>query len=417
MSRRTNWAGNVAFRAGALHAPTTVDELRRVVTRSRRLRPLGTGHSFSPVADGDGAQVTVARLPRARELDSDRQRVRVEAGATYGDLAAWLHARGWALGNMGSLPHISVGGAVATGTHGSGDRSGCLATSVSGMDLVTADGDLLRLDRGDPRFAGSVVALGALGVVVSLDLDVQPSYDVAQVVYEDLAPDALIGAVDRVLAAATSVSICTDWREPVRFRVWTKQRTDASEDAVLPETLGAVPADGPRHLIAGVSPEHCTEQLGRPGPWHERLPHFRAEFTPSAGDELQSEYLLPRHSAADALTAVAGVGPQLAGAAQVCEIRSVRGDDLWLDPAYGRDSVAVHATWVSDPERALPAVAVLERALQPYAARPHWGKVFSLSPEFVRSSYPRAADFRALARELDPAGTFRNEMLDRYLLD
>jgi xylitol oxidase len=431
-----------------VHRPSSVDELQKIVAASGRVRPLGTAHSFSPLADTEGDLVSVAGLPPTVEISADRRSVTVAAGVRYGELSARLHAEGLALHNLGSLPHISVAGACATGTHGSGVRNGNLATAVSAVEFVTADGRLVRLDRaGDAdTFPGAVVALGALGVVTALTLDVLPAYEVVQHVYDDLSYEEFAAHPEEILSGGYSVSLFTDWAGPRFTQVWRKRRVDepgaggpgvdgpsASGPSAGGPGVGGPSASGPgagrvesswhgarlagepRHPIAGMPVENCTEQLGVAGPWYARLPHFRLEFTPSSGDELQSEYAVPRAAAVDALDAVRRLGDRIAPVLHVSEIRAVAADELWLSPNYRRDSLAIHFTWVADASAVTPVVAEVERALAPYDARPHWGKVFGVPPETVWRCYERLPDFVALATAYDPAGKFRNEMLDRYL--
>jgi xylitol oxidase len=412
----TNWAGNITFGAARVHRPGTLDELQSVVAASDRVRALGSGHSFSPIADTTGDLVSVAGLPATVDVSPDRTTATVAAGMRYGEVAVALQAQGLALHNLGSLPHISVAGAVATGTHGSGPTLGSLSTAVVGLDLVTATGSVLRLDRTDARFPGAVVALGALGVVTAVTLAVQPTYDVAQTVYQDLPVRRLATGLEEILAAGTSVSLFTTWGRDVVDQVWVKRRTDDPRPALGPDWLDARAATEPLHPVAGMSPASCTEQLGVPGPWHQRLPHFRLDHTPSSGAELQTEYLVPRRHALDALDAVHGIAARVAAVLQVSELRTVAADDLWLSPAYQQDSLAIHFTWVDDPAAVAPVVAELEQGLAPFGARPHWGKVFTMPPATVQSRYPRLADFAALRRELDPDDVFGNAMVDEYLM-
>ncbi len=411
----TNWAGTVTFDPARVHRPASVDELRRLVTRSARIRPLGTGHSFSPLVDAPGDLVTVAGLPPVTDLDTTRDTVTVAAGVRYGELARYLHAAGYALANLASLPHISVAGAVATGTHGSGDRTGGLATAVAALRLVTADGDVVTVRRGEDGFAGMVVGLGGFGVVTELTLDVVPAYDVRQYVYENLPFAALDEHFADITGSAYSVSLFTDWAGPRMTQVWRKHRTDDGTGEPPRTWFGATLAGGSWHPIPGLPTEHCTEQLGRPGPWYARLPHFRLEHTPSSGDELQSEYLLPREHAVAALTALDGIRDRVTPVLQVSEVRTVAADELWLSPSYRRDTVAVHFTWIRDAQAVAPAMAAVEDALAPFAPRPHWGKLSGIDPATVRRSYPRWPDVVALLRRYDPAGKFRNDFLDRYL--
>jgi alditol oxidase len=412
-----NWAGNVTFGAERFHRPASLPELQRLVARSTRVRALGTGHSFNRLADTPGDLVCVAGLPRVIEIDTAGSAVTLSAGLTYSEAAVALQEAGRALPNLASLPHISVAGACATGTHGSGDGNGSLATAVSAVEMVTADGGLVTVSReADPgRFPGIVVALGALGIVTRLTLDTVPAFDIRQYVYDDLPAGQVMEHFDEIVSSAYSVSLFTGWRGPRIRQAWLKRRADAPDSGPPgPRWMGGRLADGPRHPVPGMSPAACTEQLGVPGPWHERLPHFRLEFTPSAGDELQSEYLLPRAHAADALAALQPVAGRLAPVVRTSEIRTIAADDLWLSPAYQRDSVAFHFTWIRDWTAVAPAVALVEERLAPLRARPHWGKLFGTSPEAVRGLYPRLDDFRRLMHRHDPAGKFRNDLLDRY---
>jgi xylitol oxidase len=405
-----NWSGNVTFAAKRVHRPSSVDELRRLVAATQRLRPLGTAHSFSRIADTDGEQVSVAGLPPEVAIDRDRGTATVAAGIRYGELVGALHEAGYGLPGLASLPHISVAGACATGTHGSGNRVGNLATAVSAVELVSADGSLVTLSRDDPRFAGAVVGLGAAGVVTRLTLDLVPAFEVAQYVYDRLPYEVLVERWQEVFAAAYSVSVFTTWTGPYADQVWLKHR----DPWRAPDSwLGARRADGPRHPIPGMSPVHCTEQLGVPGPWYARLPHFRLEFTPSSGEELQSEYLLPRGAAAEALAVIDQIRDRVAPVLQICELRTVAADELWLSPSYQRDTIAVHFTWIADAAAVTPVIAAVEERLAPLEPRPHWGKLSGIGPDVVRSRYPRWKDFVALTRELDPAGKFRNEFVDR----
>ncbi|GAA2080475.1 FAD-binding protein [Actinomadura alba] len=418
--RSTNWAGNVAFRADGVHRPASLREVQSLVARNGKVRALGSGHSFNDIADTPGALVSLAGLPPTLEIDAAAGTVTVGASVRYAELGRRLHEKGHALPNLASLPHISVAGSIATATHGSGDTNGNLATAVSALDMVTADGDLVSLTRsrdGD-RFHGAVVGLGALGIVVSVTLDITPSFDVRQHVYEGLPFEVLDQHFSDVVSRAYSVSLFTGWRDARIDQVWVKYRVDRPGERSADEEdwFGARPAGGPRHPVPGMSAVHCTEQLGMPGPWFERLPHFRPDFTPSSGAELQSEYLVPRRYAVDALHAVNGIRDRVAPVLQISEIRTIAADELWMSPSYGRDTVALHFTWIPDTGAVLPVISLLDERLAPFDARPHWGKLFTTPPEALRSRYPRLPDFHALVRHFDPGGTFTNDFLDRHLL-
>ncbi|MCU1678106.1 MAG: FAD-binding protein [Frankiales bacterium] len=404
----SNWSATVTFAPRRVLDPRSVDELRAAVAGARRCRALGSAHSFNLLADTTGDLIRVAGLPRELGIDPDARTVTVSAGTRYGELTGPLHDAGFALANLGSLPHISVAGAVATGTHGSGVGNGALSTAVRALDLVTADGDLVTLARGDDGFDGAVVALGGLGIVTRVTLDVVPTYEIEQVVYDDLPTDVLLEDFDGVMSSAYSVSVFTDWRAERSNQVWRKSLAGAASPA-LP---GAVRATGPRHPIASMSADSCTEQDGVAGPWHTRLPHFRLEFTPSSGEEIQTEYFVARADAVAALRALEPIAGRIAAVLQISELRTVAADELWLSMAHGRDSVALHFTWVKDADAVGPVVAAIEAALAPFGARPHWGKVFATSADDLARRYPRYDDFHALLASYDPEGKFRNAFLD-----
>jgi len=412
-----NWSGNVVFRASRSHRPSSVAELQSVVAGASRLRAVGTAHSFNRIADTTADLVSVGGLPPVLEIDSRQRRVRVSAGTRYGELVGPLHDAGLALPNLGSLPHISIGGACATGTHGSGVHNGTLASAVSALELVTADGSLIRLSRADDPevFDGAVIALGGLGVVTVLELDLQPSFDVRQHVYDDLPHATVQERYDEIVRAGYSVSLFSDWRDPQVHTAWRKLRTDAADADDAPDTwFGAELADGPRHPIPGMAGDTCTEQLGVPGPWHTRLPHFRLEYTPSSGQELQSEWFVRREDAVTALELLADLREQVAQVLLIGELRTIAADPLWLSPSAGRDTAALHFTWVLDEAAVVPVVRAVDDRLAELGARPHWGKVLTATPDRVRGLYDRYADFEALLRTYDPAGKLRNELLEAY---
>jgi alditol oxidase len=415
-SPRTNWAGNIAFTAPDFYRPASLAELRAVVARARQIRVLGTGHSFNDMADSPGAQVSLAGLPPEVEVDSAASLVRVAAGLTYAGLVSELDRRGFALRNLASLPHISVAGACATGTHGSGPANQNLSAAVTGLELVTADGDVLELNRGDDAFGGAVVHLGALGAVTRLILELVPSFQVSQRVYESLPVDVLDDHVGEIMAAGYSVSMFTDWRAPRLTQLWIKSLADDGPPAIEGEPwFTATPAPSERNPVPGLPAANSTAQRGEPGPWFERLPHFRPEFTPSAGDELQTEYLLPAGHAVDAVHALQRAGDRIAPVLRISEIRTIAGDELWLSPAYRQDSVAFHFTWLPDTAAVLPVVTLIERQLAPFGPRPHWGKIFTTPAADLHASYDRLPDFLDLARHYDPAGKFRNAYTARCL--
>ena len=407
----TNWAANVAYRASRILEPRSMAELQTLVASEPELRVLGSRHCFNDIADTAGAQLSLVAMPADGPVPVDDTTWRVPAWLRYGDLVPGLEEAGVALTNLASLPHISVAGAVQTGTHGSGDRIGSLATQVAAVELVDGRGELVRLRRGDADFAGAVVGLGALGVITHVELDVAPARPVAQHVFEGVRWEPVLADLTAVTGAGDSVSLFTTWQDPGSVdQVWVKSSGEPQFQAIL--AAGGRAADGKRHPVPGIDPAPCTPQLGQFGPWYDRLPHFRLEFTPSVGAELQSEYLLPRRDAVRAVEAVAEMAAEIAPLLYICEIRTMAADDLWLSPAYGSDTVGVHFTWHQEEDEVRALLPRLESAL-PESARPHWGKVFTMDGETVAGRYPQWAAFGDLRGRMDPQGRFRNDYLRR----
>ena len=400
-----NWSGTYEYTASAVEAPSSIAEVQQLVAAAPRVRALGTRHSFNDIADTEGVLVTTTAIAPDFELDTERRVLTVGGGTRYAAVATYLTEQGWALHNMGSLPHISVAGAVATGTHGSGDLNGNLSTAVRGLQLVGPDGALRWVRQGDEDFAGSVVALGLLGVVVRIELAIEPTYLVRQDVYAGLPWATLLSNVPAVTGAGYSVSIFTDWvTDPIR-QVWVKRRLEHADDPVADELSGAVrdPSNS-AIIVEGVGDN--TTQLGVAGAWSASLPHFRIDSTPSNGDEIQTEYFIDHADAPAALAAVRELGAEIAPHLLVTELRTIAADDLWMSPAYQRDSLAIHFTWKNEPDVVDALCPRIEAALEPFAPRPHWGKVNTMPKALVASRYPRFADFRALVERVDPDGKF-----------
>ena len=383
-----------------------------MIAESSRIRPLGTVHSFSPLAQTSQTQLSLAELPREIVVDNDRGEVWVSAAVTYGDLAPVLRQHDLALHNLASLPHISVAGACATGTHGSGDHLGNLATAVTGLRVIRADGRVDEVTGAD--LSSEVVSLGCLGAVTHLRLAAQPYYEVAQVVYDGLPRARLIDSLDEIFSATTSVSVFTTWDESETSQVWLKQRCDVEYSWQSDDWLGAHRRTTPAHPLPDHDPIHCTQQLGEPGPWFDRLPHFQMAFTPSSGDEIQAEYLMPRDRASEAIAAIEGIRSIIHPILHATEIRSVAADDLWLSANYQRPTIGIHFTW-HKTNAVFDVLPAIDELLAPLGARPHWGKVTTFTPAMVVRGYPRFLQFAERVRTLDPDGKFGNEMTDALM--
>ena len=415
---RQNWARNFTYAAARWHYPKSLEQVQELVARSRKVKALGTRHSFNNIADTTEDLISLDHFDRVVALDRARRMVTVEAGMRYGQPCHYLHSEGFALHNLASLPHISIIGACATATHGSGEQHGNLATTVSALEIVTANGEVISLTRehnGD-KFHGAVVGLGGLGVVTKLTLDLLPTFDLRQYVYENLPLAQLENHFDAIQAGAYSVSLFTNWQDARINQIWLKQRVDDHATFTPePELFGPTLAREDRHPITGISAINCTKQMGVVGPWYERLPHFRMDFTPSSGEELQSEYFVPRAHALAAIHAVAQLREHLAPLLQICEVRTIAADRLWLSPCYQQACVALHFTWKKNWPEVQKLLPQLEARLAPFEARPHWGKLFTLSHERLHALYKRMPDFQSLLHAFDPQGKFRNAFLDDYI--
>jgi len=414
----TNWAGNLTYSTDRLQEAASVDEIRSLLRSQNHVKVLGTRHCFNSIADSRENLLSLKPLHDVVALDRNARTVTVDAGITYGQLGPYLESQGFALHNLASLPHISIAGACSTATHGSGETNGNLATAVSAFEMVTAAGDVAKLSRKSDGgvFRGAVVGLGALGVITRITLDIQPTYAVRQYVYENLPLAQMKEHFDDIQSSGYSVSLFTDWQKQRINELWIKTRAGGGPPfPAPPEFFGATLARRNLHPIAELSAENCTEQMGVPGPWYERLPHFRMGFTPSAGKELQSEYFVPRQNAVDAILAVERLRDQVTPHLLISEIRTVAADDLWMSTCYQRPSVVIHFTWKPDWPAVRRLLPVIEKELSPFHPRPHWGKLFALSPLELQSRYQKLPDFLQLAAKYDPKGKFRNDFLNTNL--
>jgi xylitol oxidase len=409
-----NWAGNYTYQAQTVHRPSKIEQVQEIIANAPSVHVLGSRHSFNDIADSLEL-ITLEDMPMDVVVDHAANTISFNAALRYGELVDTLSVEGVALHNLASLPHISVAGAVATATHGSGDRNGNLATAVAGLELVTSTGEIIEASRGESDFDGLVVGLGALGALTRITLDVEPAYEVRQRVFEGLSWEALFEHFDEIISCGYSVSIFTRWGETID-QVWIKSRVRNEPEQVESELFGAVAAAVDRHPILGLDASSCTPQLGKPGPWYERLPHFRMGFTPSSGEELQSEYLFPRRYAVEAIEAVRTLADRIQPILQVSEIRTVAADRLWMSMNYGEETVGIHFTWKPEREAVEDMLVQIERALVPFGARPHWGKLFNADAAAIAPLYERMPDFISLLERLDPRAAFCNSWLKAHVL-
>ncbi|RYY30299.1 MAG: FAD-binding protein [Chitinophagaceae bacterium] len=413
-----NWAGNLTYSTKRIRYVKNVNELQQFVKSQKRFKVLGTRHCFNQIADSKDQFVSVAKLDKVIALDASALTVTIGAGMKYGDLAPYLEEKGYALHNLASLPHISVAGAITTATHGSGVNNGNLATGVAALEIVTADGSLLQLSRKKDaeKFNAAVVGLGAIGVITKITLDIRPTFTVRQYVYQDMPFSSLKENFDTVLSSSYSVSLFTDWQNEKVNEVWIKAiAADKADFANMKDFYGGFAAKKNLHPIVEISAENCTEQMGVPGPWFDRLPHFKMGFTPSSGVELQSEYFIPREHGYKAFMVVAAMGKEIGPHLLISEIRTIKADDFWMSPCYKRDCVAIHFTWKQDWPAVSKLLPKIEAALSAFDMRPHWGKLFAMDAATLRSRHPQINKFKEFVAAYDSEGKFRNEFLQRYI--
>ncbi len=417
-TKLTNWSGNLTYSTGNVDFPTSVEEVQTLVKKYSKMKVLGTQHCFNTIADSTDHLVSLKKMNKVVALDAAAKKVTVEACIRYGELAQYLDEKGFALHNLASLPHISVAGACATATHGSGVKNGNLATACSGLEMVTAAGEIKTLtkEKNGEEFLGAVVGLGALGVVTKVTLDVIPTFKASQLVYENLPFAVLEKNFDEIMSCGYSVSLFTDWQNNNVSEVWVKNKIgDAVNKNKTPEFFGAKPAVKNVHPIIELDAVNCTEQMGVPGTWYERLPHFRLNFTPSSGKELQSEFFVPRENAFRALQAINKLGNKWKQDLFISEIRTIDADNLWMSMAYKRESVAIHFTW-KQTDNVIKLIPFVEAELAQYGVRPHWGKLFTRTSAELKAVYPKFDDFLALTKQYDPQGKFRNKFLENVLV-
>ena len=414
---RTNWSGNLTYSTNRLYTPASVEEVQKTVKGCDKLRALGARHSFNAIADSHANQVSLEHLDEMT-IDAKARTVTVGAGVRYGKLAPFLDSHGYALHNLASLPHVTVIGACSTATHGSGIHNGNLSTAVSAIEFVNADGTLATLSRAkdSEMFNGAVVALGALGIVTRVTLNLLPTFQMRQIVYENLSFDQLQHNLDAIFGSGYSVSLFTDWQNHRATQVWIKSVVKPGEPANMPSLFyGATLAAKKLHPIAGHDATPCTEQQGIPGPWYERMPHFRMNFTPSSGAELQTEYFVPRERGYEAILAVEKLRDRITPHLFITELRTIAADNLWMSMAYQRDSLAIHFTWKPEWPAVKALLPLIEKQLAPFEPRPHWAKLFTIPPKQLEGKYEKLADFKSLVQQHDPGGKFRNAFLETNL--
>lgn len=411
-----NWAESINYSTKRVYYPASNDEIQRIISSNKKLKCLGSKHSFSRIADTDGVLVSTSKMKNIIEFNEAEKTITIEPGITYGELAVFLQQKGYALQNLASLPHISIAGACATATHGSGNENGVLASSVVALDIVDGKGQTHQIKANDSDlFNGAVVNLGALGIVTRLTLKVVPDFSISQVVYRKLPIDAAYSNFHEVMASGYSVSLFTDWSQPSINQVWVKKLVASSQEPSHPKDFyGAIASDVDLHPVESQSAENVTTQRGIAGPWFERLPHFKMGFKPSTGKELQSEFFVDSENAVEAIKAMQALGTVISPHLFISEIRSVKADEFWMSPAYQKDCIALHTTWHQTEVVEREMVPLVHETLRKFNAIPHWAKL-SAPAKPDPGLRPKLKDFLELCTTFDPEKKFTNNYLQQHL--
>ncbi|MCB0838317.1 MAG: FAD-binding protein [Bacteroidetes bacterium] len=414
---RKNWAGNLEYHAKLFHEPANIETVQAIIKESQKIRALGSKHCFNHIADSNFAQISSRSFNKLISIDSAKMTATIGAGAKYGEVVEELHNQGYAIHNLASLPHITIGGAIATSTHGSGIKLGNLGAPVIGMKFVNGKGEIVNLSVEDDAetLNGVITHLGAFGLITELTLKIEPAFDVRQDIYLSLPVANLLENFNEIMGAGYSVSLFTDYQTDTVNQVWIKSRMDQGGFESGSEFYGAIPADRNVHPIIEISAENCTEQMGNPGPWYDRLPHFKMNFTPSNGVELQAEYFVPLEHGAEAYQEISKLKDLIKPYLMISEIRTIAANEQWMSPFYKQDSVAFHFTLEQDWEGVKGILPEIEKALTPFNVKPHWGKMFTLEPSVLQSRYANLNKFKEFVAEHDPEGKFRNEFMEKYL--
>jgi FAD-linked oxidoreductase len=429
--RWRNWGRTVDTRPAEVVTPGSLDEVAETVAAARArgltVKAIGAGHSFSGIAETDGVLLDVGGLDGLLAVDAATGRVTLGAGTNLYQLPALLAPHGLALENMGDIDRQTIAGATQTGTHGTGARFGGLATRITGLTLITAAGTMLRIDEEENAelLPAARVGLGALGVVVDIDVQCVPAFLLRAVEHPEAADDVLddfearaTGAdhfecywwphTDRVMTRTNErLPADTPYRPEGRFATWMEERFLQNGVLGLKSALGAV--------LPAATPAINRFATRVYGDRTFTAPSYDVFTSPRDVRFREMEYAVPRAAVPDALREVRDAIDRNGWRISFpVEVRATAADDTWLSTAYGRESgyIAVHRYYREDPTEYFDAV---ERIMLAHEGRPHWGKMHGLGADDLRERYPRFDDFLAVRDRLDPDRVFANAYLRRVL--
>ena len=397
-----NWVGNQSCLRAARGAPGSEDELcamvRDAAGRGLKVRVAGSGHSFTPVALTNGLHLTLSGMSGVRSIDRARRRVTAAAGTTFNELVRVLQHEGLSLVNQGDIDSQALAGAMTTGTHGTGARLPLLAASIVGLRLVQPDGSVVVADESTPDLLlAARVSLGTLGVISELTLQVDDGYRLHERIWRE----------DFETAMERHDELAAKHRHFSFF--WCM--TEASRHCYcLPDTA-ATSRTGRTTDVCEMKVMDITDEAPFAAPF-EKVAYssdvYPIEYVPNFHE---LEYAVPVEHGKEAVRAVRRLMmEEFPEAIYPIEYRFTAGDDAWMSPFYRQDSVTVSVSGEPGTDY-WPYLRAVDRILRGFGSRPHWGKLHFLTGEDVSALYPRAEDFRALRRRLDPEGTYLNDHL------
>ncbi|KAI1701064.1 FAD binding domain-containing protein [Ditylenchus destructor] len=409
-----NWGDNFLFSTQNIQYPTTVEEVQEIVQNADKVRVVGTRHSFSTCADSPDTILSTLALKNIIGFDDSVPSITVQAGIAYTDLNPYLQYLGFALPNLATLAEISVGGASQTGAHGSGLSNQCLASHIRSLKIVLANGTLATYGPNDPELKAIALGVGAFGVITQVELKVEPTFNITNYFFLNMTAQNLYDHFDEIENTGYTAQLFTDFSTPgVWGQIMIMDRSGSNANiGSLQNLYGATRATTKVSPILALPPTYLVDQ-GVEQPWYFGLVDYHLGLSGFDGGEIQSEYFLPYENAVAAIKAVTTLSDLIAPRVHTMLIRTIKGDDLWLSEMYSQSSVvAIHFTWKLNMTAVMEVLPQIEQLLIPYCAKPHWGKVFAQGPETFLHCYPKLADFKQLAEQLDPTHKFRNQFLE-----
>jgi L-gulono-1,4-lactone dehydrogenase len=425
MTQIKNYGRTWSFRPSSVSYPESAEEVAALVASANKVRVMGSRHSWSKGIVTDGTLLSLDRMNRLVRVDKEKLRVTVQAGITLGALNARLEEHGLALANLGSIDTQSLAGAISTGTHGTGRGFQCLAAQVESLELIDGEGKRKRIGRGDPDFDAVVVGLGCFGIVHEITLAVVPCFQMHAIT--DTAPfDEVIENLDEYVGRYDHFKFW--WFVPSDdVVVYKHNRTDAPRNdsdftrwfkddflsVIVYRSLVALQGLDRKALVPAVN-KILTRETGRR--FDRVCKSYVGFMTPAPPVHRETEWAFDYANAKDLLKKYRELLLKSGHTYNfIQEIRVTKGDDFWLSPAFGRDSLWLSMYNMDSPARWDDQLARFDAFAKAHGGRPHWGKEASFDPGYLKAVWPKLGEFRELTRSYDPNGKFVNEWVEQIL--